>query len=135
MLKISIVCGNVNISFTQKTCVTVNSLMMVLQDWSILEWTRDTIYIHLCVTIWFLFYIIAVKGDGGHEQVEELEKHVLYSVSVMFCNCKWMLKSRKLNCKKYKQEVKKTILDFQLITVPVMVHDLWIYIDENCHYV
>jgi len=46
-----------------------------------------------------------------------------------------MLKSRKLNCKKYKQEVKKTILDFQLITVPVMVHDLWIYIDENCHYV
>jgi len=70
MLKISIVCSNVNINFTQKTRVTVNSLMLILQDGSILEWTRDVIYIHLCVTIWFLFFIIAVKGDGGHEPVE-----------------------------------------------------------------
>ena len=78
---------------------------MVLQDQNILEWTRDAIYIHLCVTRWFLFYIIAVKGGGNHEPAETWGT-LLYSVSVMFCNCKWMLRSRKLNCKKYKQEVK-----------------------------
>jgi hypothetical protein len=52
MLKISIVCGNVNINFTQKTCLTVNSLMMVLQDRSKWELARDTKYIHLCIAMW-----------------------------------------------------------------------------------
>lgn len=40
---------------------------------SILECARDAIYIHMCITIWFLFYIIAVKGDCGHEPVETRE--------------------------------------------------------------
>ena len=48
----------------------------------------------------------------------KLEKHALYSVSFMFCNCKWLLRLRKLNCKKYKQEVKKNYSWFSAYNSP-----------------
>jgi len=45
----------------------------------------------------------------------KLEKHLLYSVLVMSCNCKLMLRSRELNWKKYKQAEKKLFFIFSLL--------------------
>jgi len=61
VLKISILCGNVNINFTQKTCVSVNSLMMVLQDWSILEWTRGCHLQPLVCNYGFYFILLQIR--------------------------------------------------------------------------